>query len=507
MRLIDVRTTFSESKIAFKEIQELNATKYLIVSHAWGWSNQTNNWGNPQEEIDFEVASMPFTEINRLTSLNKIKSACRLAASRKIDYVWIDTCCIDQKNSTEVTEGINSMFEWYHKSELCAVYLADLHYENKDGPNELYERLKACRWFERGWTLQELLAPTQVYFYDKNWTFIGTKKDLAVNIESITGIDRESVENPSSISLRSIAHKMAWASNRKTTKPEDRAYSLIGIFNVNIPMIYGEGVVRAFHRLQKEITMTTSELSVFGWEDERNREFYSMLADSPDVFASGRDLNGYIPEQHYNMTNKGIHMTYSLRKVPRKQGNRCYFQWLLPIGYRSSTESSDPDVIGILLRKIDTQAFVRYNGNSLVRYTEQEFRKFPRTQSQTFYVALSPDDYHWRVRQASLHAIFVPQSTTIEVFRVAPEATWDCERGLFFNHPHDDFVTGVSLRILLSDLPKDEKRRLKVNVLFDRRKTPPACYIINQASFLSTLFHTGGRMRWDEIEDREEHHD
>ncbi|KAI2468019.1 hypothetical protein F4781DRAFT_432865 [Annulohypoxylon bovei var. microspora] len=317
-------------------------------------------------------------------------------------------------------------------------------------------------------TLQELLAPAEVRLYDHDWVDLGTKCDNAHTIGLATGIYRKSLEDPNSISLRSIAHKMKWDSDRETTRPEDRAYSLVGIFKANMPASYDEGGrwLSITAGKDRRFAMTTSEVSIFGWEDATHRDFYSMLAESPAAFASDR-----------------------FRIRPRST---------------RSEKSRDPDVLGIFLRKIDTESSVRYNGNPPARYTAQQFRASPTTQPQTSYVALSLNDYHLRLNQALDRAIYVQQSTVADVFRTEPEAAWDCERSLFFSRPHDDFATGVSLKISSSDLPKDARRKIKANILFDRRKDPPACFVIDPSTSELELSQTGGRQRRDEIEDRDQ---
>ena len=133
---------------------------YAILSHTWG---------------DGEV-SLQDLEGGRTTNkagYAKIKSCCELAASEGWEFVWIDTCCIDKSSSAELSEAINSMFRWYQRAEVCYAYLSDVDLQ---GTAHLDSSIiHGSRWFTRGWTLQELLAPAVVVFYDKHWTEIGTK--------------------------------------------------------------------------------------------------------------------------------------------------------------------------------------------------------------------------------------------------------------------------------------------------------------------------------------------
>ncbi|KAK3943598.1 hypothetical protein QBC46DRAFT_420065 [Diplogelasinospora grovesii] len=184
-----------------------------------------------------------------------------MARQHGYEYIWIDTCCIDKSSSAELSEAINSMFKWYETSGLCLVFLADFTESSGLDPDSLSK----SRWFTRGWTLQELLAPPEVKFYDFNWTFVGDR-----SIRSI-------------LSDFSIGTRMNWDSDRRTTREEDTSYSLLGIFDVNMPLMYGEGGSKAFRRLRNEIIRTsTNDQSIVGWgaEADQNRHS-SVLAHHP----------------------------------------------------------------------------------------------------------------------------------------------------------------------------------------------------------------------------------
>jgi hypothetical protein len=172
------------------------------------------------------------------------------------------SCCIDKKSSAELSEAINSMYRWYQQSAVCYVFLADV---SSDKP-EIKVQFKSSRWFTRGWTLQELIAPQNVVFYSKEWRILGTKSDdeMTIFLSLITRIDEEYV-NGKDINLASISKRMSWASSRRTTRTEDIAYCLLGIFDLNMPLLYGEGK-RAFRRLQEEILKTQPyEHTLFAW--------------------------------------------------------------------------------------------------------------------------------------------------------------------------------------------------------------------------------------------------
>jgi len=189
---------------------------------------------------------------------SKVVETCRLAREQGLGYAWIDTCCIDKSSSAELTEAINSMFNWYKASAICFAFLSDLPALESE---VLENELRQCRWFTRGWTLQELIAPASVEFYDQGWQRRGTKKSLQQELSAITGIDLEILEDSNLLSTIPVARRMSWASNRKTSRVEDRAYSLLGLFDVNVPLIYGEGP-KAFIRLQEEIMKQSNDLSL-----------------------------------------------------------------------------------------------------------------------------------------------------------------------------------------------------------------------------------------------------
>ncbi|KAK3352175.1 hypothetical protein B0T25DRAFT_178857 [Lasiosphaeria hispida] len=174
----------------------------------------------------------------------------RGARKSGLGYVWIDSCCINKANHVELNEAINSMFEWYRKAHICYVYLADVVLSSDESVT--LQAFRASRWFTRGWTLQELLAPRHVLFYDKSWRLIGSKSELASIIQQITGIPTSFLKGRS-LKEASVAQRLSWAAHRETTRIEDQAYSLLGLFGITgMSMIYGERE-QAFVRLQTEI--------------------------------------------------------------------------------------------------------------------------------------------------------------------------------------------------------------------------------------------------------------
>ncbi|KAM7207837.1 Heterokaryon incompatibility protein (HET) domain containing protein [Naviculisporaceae sp. PSN 640] len=228
---------------------------YAILSHTWD-----NEEVNFQQIQDLEVAKT-------LKGWTKIEKTCEFAAAMGIEYAWIDTCCIDKSSSAELSEAINSMFRWYKDSAVCFVWLSDLRCSTETSTEEdFFYNMSKCRWFSRGWTLQELIAPREILFYDYNWTVQGTKRSLLTSLAKITSIDHAVLANDADLSTVPVARRMAWAHGRVTTRVENMAYSLLGIFDVNMPMIYGEGE-KAFLRLQEAIALNTDDLSLFAWSE------------------------------------------------------------------------------------------------------------------------------------------------------------------------------------------------------------------------------------------------
>ncbi|KAF2673633.1 HET-domain-containing protein, partial [Microthyrium microscopicum] len=239
MRLINTKTLQLEYFLG-------EAPAYAILSHTWG-----------PEEVSY--AEMRDGTGQEKQGYQKIVKCCQIAADEGYSYAWIDTCTIDKSSSAELSEAINSMFQWYKKSAVCYAYLED--YDEADPSS-----LDKSRWFTRGWTLQELIAPSTVRFYSGEWKEFGTRKSLVKNIYKITKIDEDVLLTGSSFLYeKSIAKRMSWASTRQTTKPEDTAYCLLGIFDCTLPLLYGEGLAKAFIRLQENIIQASRDQSIFAW--------------------------------------------------------------------------------------------------------------------------------------------------------------------------------------------------------------------------------------------------
>ncbi|KAK4498813.1 hypothetical protein PRZ48_009323 [Zasmidium cellare] len=319
---------------------ESKIPRYAILSHTWL---------RPEagEEVLFaDMDDIPTAQTKK--GWSKLEFACRQAAKDGLNYVWIDTCCIDKSSSAELSESINSMYRWYSNSHVCYIHLDNpldssngetaaeetsnvaacataLHVatescgssaihtvidvsghvvdsrrteSSQNGQRSLISgqfdstggvsieepgdstvphgrvkpnlsindiaELVQCRWFTRGWTLQEMIASPRAVFYDQSGRKVGLLKDLADFVADITGVHADLLRGNRPLDSFSISQKMHWASNRVTTRIEDQAYSLLVIFDVSLAVIYGEGE-RAFQRLQEELLRVYSDHTIFAW--------------------------------------------------------------------------------------------------------------------------------------------------------------------------------------------------------------------------------------------------
>lgn len=216
--------------------------RYAILSHTWG--EQEVAYKDLQNYRDIEDVDA------RLKGGYQKIFFCAAQAKRDgLDYFWVDTCCIDKANNTELSKAINSMFRWYQRASMCYVYLSDVPVP--DGISDA-EAFRCSRWFTRGWTLQELLAPPSVEFFCKQGKRLGTRVSLQQEIHEITQIPIAALRGHSLRNFR-VEARMDWAARRTTTVKEDKVYCLLGIFGVFLSLIYGEGEAHARLRLEEEV--------------------------------------------------------------------------------------------------------------------------------------------------------------------------------------------------------------------------------------------------------------
>lgn len=329
MRLLNAYT------LQIEEFRDRDTPKYAILSHTWCGD----------EEVTFQDIQGP-NHPRHKPGYDKILQTCRLALRDGLQYAWVDTCCIDRSNSGEVSEAINSMMSWYARAEICYAYLIDV--PPGTDFSAPYSHFRESLWFTRGWTLQELVAPPTVAFLYRDWTHLATRDELARLVSEITGIDEFFLtKTPGRIdashggreqrlrarfNAASVAERMSWASRRRTTRPEDVAYSLLGIFGIRMSLLYGEGGTNAFLRLQEEIMRRSDDQSILSWQwddqefaadfNEQALESFSsvdegedthpkagLLASSPAAFARCKDAMPCDVDKStplYSISNKGL---------------------------------------------------------------------------------------------------------------------------------------------------------------------------------------------------------
>ena len=324
MRLLDTRTG------EFFWTADPDYVRYAILSHVW--SKEHEDTLQDLERIHLEVRNerkdnpdLPADAALQRAS-PKVRNACAYALKEGFDYIWIDSCCIDKATSAELSEAINSMYAWYSKAIICYAFLHDVSSRS---------HLHQSEWFTRGWTLQELIAPRAVIFLSSQWEEIGDKVVLAGILERITGIDDAVLRHSRPLTSISVARRLSWASKRVTTRPEDKAYCLLGIFGVNMAPIYGEGD-RAFIRLQEEILHRIPDQSIFAWNLHVPFPFRphsqtfgqaSLLALSPAWFSKSRDVSSIsreelsarchvtIPPSMYSVASYGLRSNFPIVSI------------------------------------------------------------------------------------------------------------------------------------------------------------------------------------------------
>lgn len=268
MRLLHTRT------LHLKLFNPNQAPDYVILSHRWG-----------EEEVVFDdFLSGDITSSDhparRKEGFRKILGACSLAVKDDYEWIWIDSCCIDKSSSAILQESINSMWSYYANSNICYVYMSDV----PDEAAGWTAQFSNSKWFTRGWTLQELIAPCLVEFYAENWAAIGTKIQRCEEIADKTFINTAILLDPKLVEQESAASRMSWAAHRQVTREEDETYSLLGLFQVNMPMLYGEGRAKAFARLQEAIYNATRDDSLFLFKYSVHANTLPLLSDSPTRF-------------------------------------------------------------------------------------------------------------------------------------------------------------------------------------------------------------------------------
>ena len=398
MRLINTSTYLFEEFIGSK------IPKYAILSHTW-----------EEEEVSFaDVSSNP--RFREKKGWAKIGKTCEIASEQGYKYAWVDTCCIDKSSSAELTEAINSMFQWYRRSEVCYTFLSDF-----DGAPPMVNGmripgLERCRWFTRGWTLQELIAPRRVLFFDQNWQYRFDKAEIADQLQDITRIAKDIICHLKPLSSVCVAAKMSWAAFRETTRVEDTAYCLMGLFDVNMPLLYGEEH-KAFRRLQEEIIRTTPDRSVFAWSLPLPREptpqhamdnaMCGVFAYSPRPFAGCGFINVTPDEedgpQEFILTHSGVKV--QSRDVEERilSNGTVETRYILDLHCIQTTAATAPystlPRMAIALRKCGPHQFMRADPFNCVFQSGRWYFDLPG--SDTRYLLTNVPDREWEAAQSA----------------------------------------------------------------------------------------------------------
>jgi hypothetical protein len=379
MRLLK---TNADDGLELQDFTGQDIPPYAVLSHRWEDGEVTYQDIKEEETVkrvlslinpEVHLEHMQSRRVDRKKGYSKVEGCCRQAKKDGFEYVWMDTCCIDKRSTAELSEAINSMFNWYCHAQVCFVYLSDVGGNDNIEAND--SAFRKSVWFTRGWTLQELLAPADVKFFASDWKLLGSKSGLYNLISSIADIDatalirtaeERSADPTKAISdvqkvlgEFSIARRMSWASKRKTTRVEDIAYCLLGIFNVNMPLIYGEGS-KAFGRLQDAIMGMSEDQSIFAWKNPKAGK--TVFASSPADFSGCSDIDGHVrvaeapKPTSYFWTNRGLCIQLQLTQECGK-----YWVGLLtckqtpPLSSQVDSFPARKALVGIYLEKWDNQ--------------------------------------------------------------------------------------------------------------------------------------------------------
>lgn len=466
MRLLDVRT------LALKWFID-DVPTYAILSHCW-----------EEEEVILSDLS-DLDEARKKKGFEKIEKSCEQAAKDGFDYIWIDTCCIDKSSSAELSEAINSMFAWYKESSKCYVYLADVDSDSKN--------FAQSKWFTRAWTLQELLAPSHIHrgrrtdddvdgmdsantgmeFFSRHWDVLGSKTNLSRTIAKITGVAKEYLEGQS-LGTASVSMRMSWAAERQATRAEDIAYSLLGIFDVNMPLLYGEGKLKAFRRLQEEIMRISEDETLFAWESSdysSESSSANVLASDPKDFIEAKHLVPYAsddPVIPYVMTHRGLRTTLPIIsfKSMNDDGARVRVRDLFrplrsPVllwsGYdllwaiiRCHIDHDFYHSIAIPLRHLTANVFIRVPDTNVVRIPSAKLPPWISTREiyiqNNFIPAVTNS-----VRRRFGFLIRSPLPQGFRVTSVSPAGYWDARDGIVQGEPDINGEWHASLQLRLPE--------------------------------------------------------
>ncbi|KAK2024414.1 HET-domain-containing protein [Colletotrichum zoysiae] len=448
---------------------ECDVPRYAILSHTW-----------EEEEVTLQDWQSGMNLATKNQGYVKIRKGCERAHQDGHDWIWIDTCCIDKTSSTELSEAINSMFQWYQDSAVCYVYLSDatgtqpVYTEDRLGR---HDKPAVARWYSRGWTLQELIAPEKVRFLRRDWTDVGSKGDHLDAISEITGIDIYALKG-GDLSRMSVARRFKWLARRKTTRIEDMAYCMLGIFDINMPLLYGEGA-KAFVRLQEEIINAAEDQSIFAWEgfdpldylrgdgEYRGDSFsgYGAIAASPSLFERSASVAMFSRPRpmrpHPVVARQGIRVHLLMCEDVRDSVSGEFFLAVLDCQIGST-----PGVLaGIRLRRTAENRFVRANIAQIFRFARCGFdgevliEGFDPTAEQKELIDLNSRTYHqnWRLKEVYISQSIspplppgfwvLPLAQKVWIESVYPSEFWDTATNILQPPVSSAKIGAIGLRV------------------------------------------------------------
>ncbi|CAJ2501794.1 Uu.00g046470.m01.CDS01 [Anthostomella pinea] len=433
MRLINVET------YELKDFLGRSIPEYAILYHTW------------EDEEVLHQDMRDLATARRKKGFTKIKYCCRQAKQDGWRWAWVDTCCIDKTSSAELSEAINSMFDWYRRSMVCYAYLSDVQYRSSldtdaqlisSRPRSFELSLKDAtesprwRWFRRGWTLQELLAPFRVLFYSAEWLSLGTKSELKHFISNITGIPSDVLSRDAELFKLPVATRMFWDSTRSTTREEDQAYCLLGIFNVKMPLLYGEGN-RAFERLQEEIMRTSEDHAIFLWGLAVSVDAFSskpprdkfrwiqkyMLAATPRDFSRQFRYQPIFSHQFSNLQltsrERGLQITLPLQRLDEQLVLDYPYLGQLAKGVAAYTYNDSPLFLGILncvqtASEDDVQRDAPLISNSLIANSFRDLALVSGSETVGLLLQLVSQPKNAILRRVGPAVIIIPRRVHVE---------------------------------------------------------------------------------------------
>lgn len=453
MRLIDTRT------LELRWFNDNEIPTYAILSHTWGpdevshqefvWINQARALSATSKSVSASqsshdaqaslmmalemmirgssgapLGSLSEEDLMKRIGYSKIINGAEQARGQGCNYLWVDTCCIDKTSSAELQEAINSMYRWYEDAEVCIVYLSDIT-KSRSGDFRTASEIASSafgssRWTRRGWTLQELIAPAVCRFYFQDWTLMGEKAEFLEELSEATGIPVHVLEDRRSAREVSVAERMSWAAHRESTRIEDVAYCLLGIFDIHMPLLYGEGE-KAFIRLQEEVLKTTDDYSLFAWcaTESHQSTYRGLLARHPIEFQQCRSIERENGVSTFPIASTPIGLCVQLEFLPDPKDKTHILAMI-----RSSNSLNQR--LAITLKCLDdNMQYARINAGTLTAIDD-----WPTGRLKTIYIrqklSIPPSFTTAEFRCFAIqHRISYQTTPAVRIISATPRHAWD----------------------------------------------------------------------------------